>query len=420
MPRLQEVTLERNDRLKPPWSRSDRRVPQFVVRPVQRFLNTEASSGLLLLGAALLGICWANSPWGDTYERVWLTRLAIDLGPWRLAGDLRHLINDGLMAIFFFVVGLEIKRELVSGELRDPRTAALSFFGAVGGMAVPALIYVLVNLGGEGARGWGVPMATDIAFAVGVLAIAGRGLPAGLKLFLLSLAIVDDIGAIAVIALFYSQGISMPALAAAAGLVVAIVTLKRSHVRAIAVYLILGVAVWLAVYRSGIHATIAGVVLGLLTPAVPFYTSKGVSDEAREVADRTPQELEPSDAEAAEWLGLAAIAREAVSPLARLEHLLHPWTSLVIVPLFALANAGVDLSGSALARGLSSRVTLGIVLGLVAGKIAGITLGRGSEPASVSPAFPPVSAGSSWRRWPRWRESDSRWPCSSPAWPSTT
>jgi NhaA family Na+:H+ antiporter len=329
----------------------------------------------MLLAAAVVALIWANSPWSDSYERIWHARINLELGPWGLTQDLRHFINDALMSIFFFVVGLEIKREFVAGELRDPRTASLSFFAAFGGMVVPALLYLWVTQGGEGSNGWGIPMATDIAFAVGVLAIAGKGLPAGPRLFLLSLAIVDDIGAILVIALFYSQGIDGRALAVGAALVLLIASLQRAQVRATAIYVVLGTIVWVAVFQSGVHATIAGVVLGLLTPARPFYTSKGVSEEARHVADRTPEDSVPSDVEAAEWLWLAGIAREAVSPLTRLEHALHPWTSFVIVPLFALANAGVILTGEALDRSLSSRVTLGIVAGLVAGKIIGITLG---------------------------------------------
>jgi NhaA family Na+:H+ antiporter len=360
--------------LPPPWSRSERRLPRLVVRPLQRFLNTEASSGFLLLGATALALVWANSPWDNSYERVWHTELTIRLGPLQLSEDLRHFINEALMAIFFFVVGLEIKRELVAGELRDPRTAALPAFGALGGMIVPALLYLLANPGGDASRGWGIPMATDIAFALGVLAIAGKGLPASLKLFLLSLAIVDDIGAILVIALFYSQEISGQSLGVAAGLLVLILVLQRAHVRATPIYVLLGTGVWLAVFQSGVHATVAGVALGLLTPAVPFYASKGVSEEAREVANRTPEDPTPSDADAAEWLSLAEVAREAVSPLTRLEHLLHPWTSFVIVPLFALANAGVELGREALTRSFASRITLGIALGLVVGKVAGISL----------------------------------------------
>ncbi len=330
---------------------------------------------MLLLVAAAVALIWANSPWGDSYEQLWHTEITLSIGPWEIAEDLRHMINDGLMAIFFFVVGLEIKREFVAGELREPRSAALSFFGALGGMVVPAGLYLLINAGGPGASGWGVPMATDIAFAVGVLAIVGKGLPGSLKLFLLSLAIVDDIGAILVIALFYSTDISGPALAVAAGLVILIVALQRAHVRATPVYVLLGAAVWLAVFESGVHATIAGVVLGLITPALPFYASKGVSDQARGVAERTPDSGVPSDAESAEWLWLAGVSREAVSPLTRLEHVLHPWTSFVIVPLFALSNAGVRLGGGSLGETMSSRVTLGIIGGLVVGKLVGITLG---------------------------------------------
>ncbi|MFA5890285.1 MAG: Na+/H+ antiporter NhaA [Actinomycetota bacterium] len=335
-------------RLRVPWSRSDRRLPRLVARPLQQFLQTEAAGGILLLAAAAVALVWANvSP--ASYDAVWHGELTLRIGSWGISEDIRHWVNDALMALFFFVVGLEIKRELVSGELRDPRAAALPAFSALGGMVVPGVIYAAVNAGGAGSAGWGIPMATDIAFAVGVLAIVGRGLPSGLKLFLLTLAIVDDIGAIVVIAIFYSGGISWPALGIACGLLIAIVALRRARVRPVAVYAVFGAGVWLAVFESGIHATIAGVVLGLLTPAVPF----GRSSECGDLP-------EPS--------------REELSPLTRLEVALHPWTSFVIIPLFALANAGVYLGGGVLKSAFSNAITVGVVVGLVVGKTVGISL----------------------------------------------
>jgi NhaA family Na+:H+ antiporter len=240
-------------------------------------------------------------------------------------------------------------------------------------MAVPALLYLVINSGGEEARGWGIPMATDIAFALGVLALVGGRLPAALKSFLLALAIVDDIGAILVIALFYSGSIQVLALLAAVALLVLILILQRLHVRWTVVYVLLGVGIWLAIFESGVHATIAGVALGLATPAVPFQRPRAVSLEAHRIADDTVDDPTPPDADAHQWLHLADLTREAVSPLARAIHLLHPWTSYVIVPLFALANAGVSISGSTLNEALSSGVTLGVVAGLIVGKTVGVT-----------------------------------------------
>jgi NhaA family Na+:H+ antiporter len=258
-------------------------------------------------------------------------------------------------------------------------------------MVVPAAIYLALNAGGEGAAGWGIPMATDIAFALGVLTLAARNAPSGLRPFLLTLAIIDDIGAILVIAIFYTAHIDWAALAIAVGMVVAIVALQRSHVRLLPVYVALGAGVWLATYESGVHATIAGVVLGLLTPSVPFQRPDAVSREAHRVADETLDDPDPPDADAGQWLMLASLSRETVSPLARLEALLHPWTSFVVVPLFALANAGVYLSGATLREAVTSPISLGVILGLVVGKTVGITgaswiaarTGVGTLPAGV-------------------------------------
>ena len=357
------------------WSRSERRLPRIVLRPLQEFLHTESAGGMLLLLAAVAALIWANSPWRESYEHWWHTKLAVGLGGRSIAQDLRHWVNDGLMALFFLVVGLEIKRELLTGELRDRRTAVLPAVAALGGMVVPALMYLVLNAGGSGSHGWGIPMATDIAFALGVLTLAARHAPPSLKPFLLSLAIVDDIGAIIVIAISYSGGISWGSLGVASGLCGAIVLLQRGHVRAVAVYLVLGAGVWLATYESGVHPTIAGVALGLLTPAVPFQRPRAVSEQAHRVADETVDDPSPPDADAQHWLLLAELSREAVSPLVRMEEALHPWTSWVIIPLFALANTGVTLSSASLARAVTSPIAIGIALGLVVGKVVGISLG---------------------------------------------
>jgi NhaA family Na+:H+ antiporter len=328
----------------------------------------------VLLAAAIVALVWANSPWRASYEDLWTTELTVRLGGWSITDDLRHWVNDGLMALFFLVVGLEIKRELLTGELRDRRTATVPIVAALGGMVVPALLFLVLNAGGAGASGWGIPVATDIAFAVGVLVIVARRAPSGLKPFLLTLAIVDDIGAIIVIALFYSGEIAWPALGAAAALCAAIVGLQRIQVRAAFVYVALGVLVWVALSESGVHPTLAGVALGLLTPAVPFQRPRAVSEEAHRVADLTIDDPEPPDADAHHWLGLTTLSREAVSPLARAEHVLHPWTGFMVIPLFALANAGIRLSPHFIREAVTSRVTLGIIAGLVVGKLLGVTI----------------------------------------------
>src|SRR5688572_29664583 len=359
--------------IRPSWSTSDRTVPRLVLRPLQEFLSTSTASGTMLLLAAVMALAWANSPWGDAYERLWRTPAELQLGSWVIGHDLRHWVNDGLMTLFFLVVGLEIKREFQTGELQDRRAAALPVVAAIGGMIVPALIYLALNAGGEGTAGWGIPMATDIAFALGVLVLAARHAPSGLKPFILTLAIVDDIGAIIVIALFYASGVSILSLAAAAALCLLMLALRRVGVKATPVFLGLGGLVWLATYESGVHPAIAGVVLGFLAPAESYQRPRAVSAEARRTADLTMDDPEPPDADAAQWLRLASLSREAVSPLGRTEHALLPWTSFVIVPLFAFANAGVRLGGEQIADASASRVTLGVVLGLVVGKVVGIS-----------------------------------------------
>ena len=303
---------------------------------LREFIGVEALGALVLLGAAVAALLWANLGEPGHYDAFWHRPLSAAIGSAGITLDLRDWVNDLLMALFFFVVGLEIKRELVDGELRDPRRAALPLIAALGGMVVPALLYLALNPGGPEARGWGIPMATDIAFAVGVLALVGRGLPAGVRVFLLSLAIVDDLGAIAAIAIFYTAAIDLPALGLGVGAIAAFAAAWRRPLTRQGPLLIATAAMaWLGLHGSGVHATIAGVALGLAVPA-----------------GRRP---DPSAAE-------------------RLTHLLHPVTGFVVIPLFALANAGIVIPGGSLATVAGHPVTAGVLLGLVVGKPLGITL----------------------------------------------
>lgn len=335
-----------------------------AIRPLRDFLSTEAAGGLLLVLATVVALVWANSPWRASYESFWSTDASIRIGTARgVSLDLRHWVNEGLMTLFFFIVGLEIKRELVEGELRDPKRAALPAIAALGGMVVPAAIYFAVNAGSNGARGWGIPMATDIAMALGALAILGRHLHPAHKLFLLALAIVDDVGAVMVIAVFYSSGIDGSMLIVAGTALFAILGMRRAGVQRITAYVAVGVVLWYATKGAGIHATLTGVVVGLLTPTKPAVPMDLVDQDALN---------DISSLRAAEET--MQIARQSVSVVEWLEHRLHPWTSYVIVPLFALANAGIRLDGSSMRAALTSRVGLGIVLGLVAGKVIGISL----------------------------------------------
>ena len=341
--------------------RSDDR--SVVLTPLRDFLRTEAAGGVALLVAAAVALVWANSPWQDSYVELWDTVLSIELGDWGISLDLQEWINEGLMAIFFFVVGLEIKRELVDGDLREPRRAALPAIAAAGGMIVPALLFLAVNASGDGSSGWAIPMATDIAIAVGVVSLLGARVAPSLKVFLLTLAIVDDIGAIAVIAIVYPDDLDAGAIAVAAALVIVVIAARRLQVQSVLLITAVGAALWLALQESGIHATLTGVFLGLMTPSRPLRQHDLI--DADELTDL-------SSVEAAHRT--MVIARQSVSVVEWLEHVLHPWTSFVIVPLFALANAGVPVTGGALTDSLSSPITYGIVVGLVVGKPVGIVL----------------------------------------------
>ncbi len=351
---------------RPTFASSDNSLAKFVARPVLRFVDREVAGGILLLVATAIALIWVNIGWDDSYNDFWHTEIELAVGTWHLPHmSVGHFVNDGLMALFFFVVGLEIKRELVTGDLRSARAAALPVIGAMGGMVVPALFYVMLNTSGEASRGWGIPMATDIAFAIGIVALLGSRVSPKIKLFLLTLAIVDDIGAIAVIAIFYSSDLNTGWLITASVGLIAVWILQRVRVWAIPVYAVLGVFIWYATLESGVHATIAGVALGLLTPARPLLNKR----DAQQIVDALP-----SDANVAEVRYASFLAQESVPLTERLENMLHPFTAFMIIPIFALANAGIKLSGDTISDAATSSVTLGIMLGLIVGKPLGITL----------------------------------------------
>lgn len=351
------------------------RFTRKVYLPLQTFIKVEWVGSVLLLLAAVTALAWANSPWADAYHHLWEITLTLDLAFLRLEHDLHHWVNDGLMAVFFFVVGLEIKRELLHGDLSSPKRAALPIVAAVGGMAVPAALYVALNPSGPGATGWGIPMATDIAFALGVLGLLGRRLPSRLRVFLLALAIVDDLGAILVIAVFYTAELAPAALGVAALLVGLVLAMRAAGVRSVLAYAFVGFFVWAAVHESGVHATLAGVLLGVLTPSKPLVRRDDFAAEAEPVFQRFRSAVEAGDHDTTEGaLGrLEELTVGTESPLERLERRVHPWSAYLVLPLFALANSGVELSGPAIRAAADSSVTLGIALGLVLGKLLGVT-----------------------------------------------
>ena len=357
---------------------SARFASDVLVRPFQRFFALESASGLLLLAFAVTALVWANSPLASSYFGLWQIPITVDVGGFVIAKPLLLWINDGLMAIFFFVVGLEIKREVTIGELAQPKNAALSVAAALGGMLVPATIYAALNVGARGAAGWAIPMATDIAFALGVLALLGPRVPLPLKIFVTAVAIVDDLGAVLVIALFYTAEVSVPALATAGGLLAALALLNGAGVRRTWPYALLGIALWVAILKSGMHATIAGVLLALTIPGRRVIDAAQFAARADALLDAFRKDLGPGAAEPTEdqrdALHSLDMASEALeSPLQQLEHALHPWVAFLIIPVFALANAGVAVGGD-IAAMVTNPITLGIVLGLFVGKPIGILL----------------------------------------------
>lgn len=348
-----------------------------ITGPMREFIHSSASSGLVLMAATIIALALANSPLAKSYNAVLHEYIGITVGPFALKETVLHWINDGLMAIFFFLVGLEIKRELLAGELSSLRAAMLPIVAAIGGSVVPALIYLSFNFNGPGASGWGVPMATDIAFALGVLALLGDRVPFALKIFLTAVAIVDDLIAVLVIAIFYSGGVNFTALAVAVGILSILIAANLLGVRAILIYVALGFLVWLAFLESGVHATIAGVLMAWTVPARNRIDPATFLGKARRILDRfehandEPTAVLINERQQTTIIYLEDVCEQVQAPLQKMEHILHPWVAFGIMPVFALANAGVALSLDNLG-GETSMVALGIIAGLVLGKPIGV------------------------------------------------
>jgi len=358
-------------------------------RPFARFLRIEAAGGAVLFACAVAALVLSNSRWAESFEHIWELRVSFAIGPLEIDRSIREWINDALMTLFFFLVSLELKRELVLGELKSLRMAALSIAAALGGMLVPAGLYVVLQFGQAGASGWGTVMATDTAFALGCLALLGKRIPQSLRVFMLSMAVIDDLGAVVVVALGYGHELNLLALALGALSVAGIWVMAVLGVRSIPVYFLMGTAVWFAVDASGIHATITGVILGLMTP-----TRRWVSDERlyaildRVIAHPADDNRGSGDTKDRNTLQLAEVAaRETLSPVERLEMALHPWVGFLIMPLFALANAGVALSLSDIADPVTIAVFLGFALGKPVGVISftwvAVRLGVATRPGDL-------------------------------------
>lgn len=374
------------------------RILTRVLLPFAEFARVGSLGGVVLLVVTAIALAWSNSPWSDSYFHLWETKVSIGTAASPLTLSLHHWINDALMVVFFLLVGLEIKREFLVGELASARQAALPIVAALGGMIVPAALYALVNRGGMGMAGWGIPMATDIAFALGILALLGPRVPIGLKVFLAALAIVDDLGAVLVIALFYTASISWGAVAGAAICLVLLIALNVRRVGALTPYLVIGIVLWYFLLRSGIHSTIAGVLLALTIPTRSHLNAAEFSERARALVDKfdrteTGDLLVITSKGQQEALHQLDVAVSAVnSPLLKLEHSLHNLVSFAIMPLFAFANAGVRLDG--VGDALAKPVTLGVVLGLVIGKTIGIS---GFSVLAVRAGVAALPAGVTWR-----------------------
>jgi NhaA family Na+:H+ antiporter len=376
-----------------PWEKSFDK----ILTPFEEFIHRETTSGLLLMGTAILALVLANSALSGIYQHWVHTPIGINIGGWGLEKTLHHWVNDGLMTLFFFVVGLELKREILVGELAVPRQAALPIAAAVGGMVVPALIYFAVNPDGEAARGWGIPMATDIAFAIGALVLLGNRVPKALITFLVALAIVDDLGAVAVIAIFYTDQLVLEALVMAAIIVGVLILLNRTGIRQPLPYLLLGGLLWFALLKSGVHATLAGVLTAFTIPAGSKYDPTRFSERVRELMTRFDTSYQ-ADKNIMTNDGLRAVVQtlensvhKVETPLQRLEHGLHMPVAFLVIPVFAFINAGIPIEFAKLGDTLAHPVTLGVILGLVLGKFIGIAgaswlalkLGIGQLPAQT-------------------------------------
>jgi len=357
-----------------PWERKFGR----VISPFEEFIHRESTSGLLLIACAILALVLANSALAGSYHHFFHAPVAIAVAGWQLKMSLHHWINDGLMTLFFFVVGLEIKREILVGELAEPRQAALPIVAAFGGMVVPASIYYAINRGGDAVLGWGIPMATDIAFAVGVMVLLGSRIPKSLITFLVALAIVDDLGGVMVIALFYTDEISLGALAFAAVLLCILILFNRIGVRSPLPYLLVGIVMWLAMLQSGIHATLAGIFTALTIPAWPKYDPVRFSRHVKKLMQRFDSSFHQDETlmQNKEQSAIVQTLENGIhlveTPLQRLERGMHMPVAFIIIPLFALANAGIPIAFESIVSSLMHPVTAGIVIALFFGKFAGI------------------------------------------------
>ena len=358
-----------------PWEKSFEK----IITPFEEFIHRQTTSGLLLMGTAVVALILANGPLHSAYEHLIHTLVSMNVGSWKLEMTLHHWINDGLMALFFFVVGLELKREILVGELAKLRNAALPIGAAIGGMVVPALIYFAINPDGSAARGWGIPMATDIAFAIGALALLASRVPKALITFLVALAIVDDLGAVMVIAVFYTETIAIVPLFFAVALFGILMVLNMSGIRKTMPYFVIAVFLWYALMQSGVHATLAGILGALSIPAVPKYNPERFSDHVRELMQRFDNSHLPgksimtNDKLRAVVQTLENGVHSVEAPLQRLEHVWHMPVAYLVIPVFALANAGIPMDFSSLGTSLGHPVLFGVMLGLVLGKFIGIT-----------------------------------------------
>ena len=381
------------DLFRPRWREGDDPFRRLVVQTTLRFVEIEAAGGIVLVFAAAIAMIWANLDIGS-YDSFWHSHIKLDLAIWSFDQSLQHVVNDVLMVVFFLVVGAEIKREVTHGELRDPRQAALPIFAALGGMLVPAGLYAILNTGGVGGSGWGIPVATDIAFALGVLALVGRGVPVQLKVFLLTLAVADDVGGILIIAIFYSESIQVEWLLGMVGAVAFLLLLKQFGFRHFGIHAIGGVFLWLTLWEAGVHATLAGVILGLIVPADALYDSKGTSRRIDYLLQRLRHVEEDPDPVVRErdsheaLRNIRHVSHEAMSPLERLEEAMAPISAFMVVPIFALANAGIHITGDSIDAALDSNIAWGIFLGLLVGKVVGI-LGASALAVRLGIAFKP-------------------------------
>ncbi len=347
-----------------------------LVKPVSKFIHLEYTSGLVLFTGVVIAIIWINSGWSDSYHEFWETPIMVGIGSFNFNHPLHLWVNDGLMAIFFFVIGLELKREFMAGELSSIKKASLPMIAALGGMIVPALLYTLINSGHESTRGWGIPMATDIAFALAILALSGKFVPRSIKVFLSALAVADDLGAVLVIAVFYTGNLHWIPLIIGFGLLGLMIAGNAMGIRHSAFYLIIGIMVWLCFLLSGVHATIAGVLAAFTIPARTRVDEKRYSERLRELSYEFDEEIPncstlttPRQHDTIEHIKALSLA--AQTPLQKIETALHPWVAFIIMPVFALANSGIMIGGNFFSQ-LINPVSIGVMVGLVVGKAAGV------------------------------------------------